>query len=244
MEPSWIDAADLADYAERLVLVVMAHPDEVEYFVGGTVALLADAGADLSYVLVTSGDKGSDDPAMTPDNLAATREEEQRVAAARFGVRAVAFLREPDGEVLLSNALRRRVGAEIRRARPDLVIGPDPLGYLHQPTVNHPDLYPVGEAVLHAVSVGAAGRLHFADLLVEGLAPHRVSELWLAGSPAPDHWVDITGVIERKFEALAGMATQVRDKAKLRAQFEREFRAPGNGGSALYREGLRRLRFD
>lgn len=243
MEPSWIDAADLAGYDGRRVLVIMAHPDEVEYFVGGTVALLADAGAELAYVLATSGDKGSDDPAMTPHRLAAIREEEQRVAAARYGVREVTFLREPDGEVLPSNALRRRVAAEIRRARPNLVIGPDPLGYLHQPTVNHPDLYPVGEAVLHAVSVGAAGRLHFADLLVDGLVPHRVGELWLAGAPLPDHWIDTTDVLERKFEVLAGMTTQVRDRAELRAQFEANFRASGTGGETVYREGFRRLRF-
>src|SRR5215510_16466979 len=114
--------------SERIqrVMVVTAHPDDSEFGAGGTIARLVREGKHVSYCIVTNGNKGSSDRAMTPERLAAIREEEQRNAARVLGVEMVEFLGFPDCELEDTRETRRAVTAAIRRHRPDLLIAQNP----------------------------------------------------------------------------------------------------------------------
>jgi len=108
------------------VLVVAAHPDDIEFGAAGTVARWVGEGAEVRYLVMTRGDKGSDDPSTDPRELAETREREQRAAAAEIGVAGVDFLDEPDGQMEPSLRLRERVTYAIRAFRPEVVMTHDP----------------------------------------------------------------------------------------------------------------------
>src|SRR5437764_8900623 len=110
----------------KKIAVVMAHPDDAEFVCAGTVARWADEGQEVVYVLLTSGDKGSDDPEMTPERLVVTREAEQRAAARILGVKDVFFLKNPDAYLEPSLDLRRQLTGVIRRLKPDVVVCQDP----------------------------------------------------------------------------------------------------------------------
>ncbi|MDW8059636.1 MAG: PIG-L deacetylase family protein [Thermomicrobium sp.] len=194
------------------VLVVMAHPDDAEFICAGTVARWASEGSEIVYVLVTSGDKGSNDPTMTPERLAELREAEQLEAARILGVAHVEFLRYRDAEVVADRRLRRELVRAIRRFKPDAVICQDPTSrYFGQEYIQHPDHIAVGEATLAAVFPSARDRLTFPELVEEGLEPHVVRYVYLTGSREPDVFVDITEVFERKIAALRAHRSQLGD---------------------------------
>jgi LmbE family N-acetylglucosaminyl deacetylase len=193
------------------VLVVMAHPDDPEFAAGGTVARWAEAGAEVTYVVVTDGSKGSGDRAMTSERLVAQREAEQRAAASRLGVREVVFLGFADGEIAPDLTLRHAITREIRRFRPDVVITHDPARLYWDQYINHPDHRAVGQATLDAVFPTARDFLNVPALLAEGLEPHNVREVYLSGAVEPDTWVDIEPVLERKVAALREHASQFAD---------------------------------
>jgi LmbE family N-acetylglucosaminyl deacetylase len=102
-------------------MVVMAHPDDPEFLAGGTIAKLAREGREITYVIVTNGNKGSDDPAVTSERLASIRQDEQQQAARVLGVERVEFLGYEDGELEDTRAVRRDVTCQIRRWRPRLI---------------------------------------------------------------------------------------------------------------------------
>lgn len=226
----------------RRAMVIWAHPDDLEYFVGGTVALWATAGVEVTYVLVTSGDKGLDDLRVSPAEVAAIREREQRGANAVLGIQNVVFLGEPDGELTPTLELRLRLVCEIRRYRPDAVMLPDPTRYFFEGFVNHPDHRAAGEAALAAVAPAAANPRYHPELLAQGLAPHRVSELWLATSPQPNRWVDISGVFEAKVAAMRCHESQIHDPHGLEAHMAAHTLHTGALGETGHREGFRYLK--
>lgn len=222
-------------------LVVVAHPDDPEFPAGGTIATLTDAGAVVTYVIVTDGSKGTGDRSLTGPALAALRVEEQRAAARTLGVAGVVFLGLPDGEVVPDLALRHAVTREIRRHQPDVVITHDPSTYYTDSYVNHPDHRAVGQATLEAIFPTARDFLNAPHLLAEGLEVHKVREVWLTLNPQPDHIVDISATFDRKIAALHAHRTQFADPDGL-AQRIRE-RAAGVGaphGLALA-EGFKRI---
>jgi LmbE family N-acetylglucosaminyl deacetylase len=185
------------------LLVIMAHPDDVEFVAGGTVIKWLNAGCKVSYVLVTSGDAGSHDPTMTRPELARRREAEQRQAARHIGVEEVIFLGYHDGEVEPTLTLRRELVRQIRRFKPEVVLTFDPTQlYVNGSYINHPDHRAVGQATLDAIAPAAAMRLNFPDLLAEGLAPHRVREVYAASAANPDTWIDVSATFELKLETL------------------------------------------
>jgi LmbE family N-acetylglucosaminyl deacetylase len=187
----------------RRVLVVAAHPDDADFGAGGAAALLALAGWEVRYLVVTDGSKGSDDPAFTPGLLVATREEEQRVAAAHLGVRSVGFLGFTDGELAYSRTLLGAITREIRSFRPYAVYTHDPEPVvINEGFVNHSDHRLTGLATVDAVYPTARDRLNFPQQVAEGLQPHKVRELYLWGSNQPNCDVDITAVAAAKVEAL------------------------------------------
>jgi LmbE family N-acetylglucosaminyl deacetylase len=193
---------------ERL-LVIAAHPDDIEFVVAGTVAKWVQAGTEARYVVATSGDAGTHRRDRTRQELARIREAEQCAAARAVGVETVVFLRYPDGMVEPSLALRRDLVREIRRFRPDMAMCFDPTRlYVGDSYINHPDHRAVGQAALDALWPTAAMPLSFPEQIAKGLEPHRVRQILLASPVQPDTWVDISATIEVKIEALRQHASQ------------------------------------
>ena len=224
----------------RRALVVMAHPDDIEFTCGGTVAALADDGWQVAFCLVTSGDKGSKDPNLSPADLAALREAEQQAAAAELGVQRCIFLRWPDGFVEDGPELRAALVRVVRQTRPELLITWD--GYRG---FNHRDHRTVGLAALDAVFPLARNPNTYAEQLTDGLEPHRVNTVLLAGAREPNYWVDVSDQLERRIDALFRHATQVQalnreEMAKRMAQRQKRAAAEGR---VPWAESFRRLTF-
>jgi len=187
------------------ILVVCAHPDDIEIHAGGVVALLATRGRQVVLVLVTSGDRGTADPACTREQIAALREVEQRKAAHTLGVDDVRFLRFPDGDVQYhARELRERVVGLIRALRPRVVITHDPFGRAENADACsvYPDHRAVGATVFEAAYVAAPGPLFHPEHLAEGLAPHKPERLLCVMSDRPNVFVDIGGVFATKWAAI------------------------------------------
>ena len=201
------------DPPER-VLVIAAHPDDIEFVVAGTIAKWVRAGTHVAYVLATSGDAGTHQIGITRQELARIREAEQRAAARAIGVDHVVFLGYPDGEVQPTLELRRDLVREIRRFRPDTVICFDPTRlFVGGMYINHPDHRAVGQAAVDAVSPTAAMPLAFAEQLVEeGLKPHRVRQLLVTSTLNPDTWVDISTTLDLKVKALLEHKSQMDER--------------------------------
>lgn len=223
------------------VMVILAHPDDPEFFCGGTIGRWAYEGKEIIYVLATHGERGSDDPAISPEQLARIREEEQRAAARVLGVREVIFLNYPDGSLVPSLELRRDLARQIRRWKPDVVITCDPTVRYRSSYLNHPDHRAIGDAALDAVFPDARNPLQFPELRDEGLEPHRVREVYIAGAAQPDTEVDITDFLDRKLAALLQHRSQIKDPEGLEARLKEWYRAEGPDGSVRYVERFRRV---
>ena len=193
--------------------MVAAHPDDPEFACAGALVRWVDQGCRVHYLLCTSGDKGSKDPKMTSDRLAAIREGEQREAARRIGVESVDFLREPDGEFEPSLANRERIARAIRQLRPDVLVTHDPWRRYQL----HPDHRAVGFCTLDAM-VAARDHLYLPRLFRSGLEPHTVPEILLFGTDDPNVWVDISSTFARKIDALRAHESQVQRIPNLEAR--------------------------
>jgi LmbE family N-acetylglucosaminyl deacetylase len=224
-------------------MVVVAHPDDAEFMAAGTVAKWARVGASVTYVVVTTGDKGSEDPAMTPARLAEIREAEQRAAGAILGVNAYVFMGYPDGYLEPTLGLRRDIARVIRTHRPEVVICFDPTNrFLTDSYVNHPDHRASGDATVDAIFPTARDRLTFPELLAEGLEPHKVAQLWLGHPAQANIWVDIAETLDLKCKALCAHPSQLdADVVEFAAQLAR-WTAEGQGFE--YGESFRRIVFD
>jgi LmbE family N-acetylglucosaminyl deacetylase len=192
----------------KRALVVVAHPDDIDFGSAGTVATLTSHGVDVAYCLVTSGDAGGDDSTHTNEERAAIRETEQRAAADEVGVSNLTFLRWPDGQVEPTLLLRREIARVIRTHRPDLVITQSPERNWDRLFASHPDHLAVGEATMRAVYPDARNPHAFPELLREGLIPHAVGAVWLSAGAATMA-VDITDIFDRKLAALKRHESQV-----------------------------------
>jgi LmbE family N-acetylglucosaminyl deacetylase len=224
------------------VLVVAAHPDDIEFGAAGTVARWVSEGATARYLLVTRGDKGSDDPATDPAALAELRAAEQRAAAAELTVERVDFLDEPDGQVEPTLRLRERITRAVREFRPEVVMSHDPtVLFVNNEWVNHPDHRAVGQVTVDAVFPSARDPLNFREHLDQGLAPWKVAELFLWSTNEANQLVDIGATLDRKIAALSRHASQFRAFEETERWLRR--RAEELGERAGYRaaEGFRRV---
>jgi LmbE family N-acetylglucosaminyl deacetylase len=200
-----------AFYAPQRAMVIVAHPDDIEFGCAGTVARWVKAGAEVSYVLCTSGDVGIAKPELTRAQVTEIREAEQLAAAEVVGVKEVVFLREPDGTLVNTLDLRKRLVREIRRFRPEVVVCLDPtLFFVSSNTyINHPDHRAAGTAAVDAV-FPAAGQPHvFEELAAEGLAAHKVRKLYVDSWGNGDTFVNITDTIDLKLAALRKHVSQM-----------------------------------
>jgi LmbE family N-acetylglucosaminyl deacetylase len=195
------------------VLVVAAHPDDVDFGAAGTVAAFTSSGLDVTYCIVTSGEAGGSDRHMARGDMAALRQDEQRAAAAVVGVSDVRFLGHPDGMVQSTLELRRDISRVIRQVRPERVLAPSPDRDWAFIYASHPDHLAAGEAAACAVYPDARNPFAHPELLeVEGLEPWTVPELWLMGpGKDPDIAVETTATVERKVSALLCHKSQIPD---------------------------------
>ena len=217
------------------VLGIFAHPDDPEFFAGATFAKLAAAGSEVSFVVATSGDKGSSDPEMTSERLATIREAEETAAAAALGVPRVCFLRFPDGALQPDLDLRERLTRVIRQVRPELVITCDPMVFYRDGgSLNHPDHRAIGTATLDAVYPTARDRLNFPDHEKEGLAPHKVRHLYVAGSPNPNFRVDVSDHIDTQINSLSEHRSQISDMDRLGEMIRKRTLDPDSGRNYEY----------
>jgi LmbE family N-acetylglucosaminyl deacetylase len=230
-------------YVPESAMVVVAHPDDAEFLVAGTVAKWARAGATITYVIITKGDKGSDDPAMTPSRLTEIREAEQRAAGAVLGVKHYEFMGYPDGYLQHTLELRRDLARLIRRYKPEVVMCFDPENrFLGTDYANHPDHRASGDATVDAIFPTARDRLTFPELLADGLEPWKVKQLWMGATREANVWVDIGDTLELKQKALAAHPSQLGPEIV-------EFAVMMGRGSAMeqdfeYAEAFRRIIFD
>lgn len=226
-------------------MVVTPHPDDAEIGCGGTVGAWIKEGTEVVYVLCTNGDKGSGDPDMTSERLAAIREVEQAEAAATLGVKEVIYLGYPDGGLEDCIEFREQLVKAIRTHRPDVVFCTDPHRrsfYLHR------DHRMSGQVTIDAVFPFARDHLHFPEHKQEGLETHKVGDILMWGTEEPDTFFDITDSIELKVEALKkhasqvssddGSLDQVGDFVKANAQ------RVGEKAEFPYAEGFRRMQFN
>jgi LmbE family N-acetylglucosaminyl deacetylase len=201
--------------APARVLVVCAHPDDVDFGAAGTVAALTAAGSHVFYCLVSSGEAGSDHLTIDARELALLREEEQTAAAKEVGVDDLTFLGHPDGAIEATIALRRDITATIRRTKPDVVITQSPERNLSRIFGSHPDHLAAGEATLCAVYPDARNPRSYPELISQGLHPHTVKEVWLMAHPSPDLRVDVTDTFDRKIAALRAHESQTAERDDL-----------------------------
>lgn len=186
-------------------MVVVAHPDDMEFSSAGTVAKFVAEGREVVLVQCTSGDKGTARRDISSAELAALREEEEREACRRLGVSQIEFLRLPDGELMPDLNFREKIVRQIRKHRPDIVITHDPF----RPYSLHPDHRAVGITTVDSVYPTARDPLYFPEHLEAGLEPHKVAELWLFGAEYPDTFIDISDTFEAKINALRAHVSQV-----------------------------------
>jgi LmbE family N-acetylglucosaminyl deacetylase len=199
------------DGVER-VLVVTAHPDDVDFGAAGTVARFTGAGVTVAYCIVTDGDAGGSDLEMPRPVMAEIRREEQRKAAAEVGVVDVTFLGYPDGRLMPSIELRRDISRVIRRFRPERVLTQSPERMWERIYASHPDHLAAGEAAICAVYPDSRNPFAHPELLAdEGLEPWTVAELWLMVMDPSSVVVDTTSVFDRKVAALKSHRSQVGD---------------------------------
>ncbi len=205
-----LERHELISPIER-ALVIVSHPDDAEFGAAATIAQLTTAGARVDYVVTTDGSKGTEDPDVTPDQLAATRMAEQRAAADILGVREIVHLGYPDGYLMPTLDLRRDITREIRRYRPDLVITQNPQRRLdHNPYVGHPDHLATGEATLASIYPAARAHLNFPELWrEEHLAPWKVRQVLLTGVEEPNLWIDVSGTFELGLRSILAHVSQV-----------------------------------
>jgi LmbE family N-acetylglucosaminyl deacetylase len=231
-----------AEAAPITILVIAAHPDDIEFGMAGSVARWTDAGHTVIYCIVTDGAAGSNDPDADLAALVRLRREEQLASAAVVGVYDVRFLGYADGTLQPTLELRRELTRLIREVRPFRVVCQDPTTiFFEQTYINHPDHRAAGEAAVYAVFPSAETRPIFPELLREGYMPHKVSELYLdLSSGQLDTVIDITDSIERKIAAVLCHRSQVGPEAE---QWTREWGAKlGASVGYAYAEGFRVMR--
>jgi LmbE family N-acetylglucosaminyl deacetylase len=216
----------------RRILVITAHPDDVDFGAAGTIAQWTDAGLEVSYCIATNGDAGGSDRSLPRTEMAAIRQAEQTAAAKQVGVHELHFLGYPDGRVEPTIALRRDLARVIRLLRPDRVVCQSPERNYARMGASHPDHRAVGSAALDAVYPDSRNPFAFPELLSdEKLEPWTVREVWISGSQSPTNYVDITDTFARKVAALRCHASQISDPDGLE-QFLRGWltRAAAQGG--------------
>jgi LmbE family N-acetylglucosaminyl deacetylase len=198
----------LDDASIERVLVVTAHPDDVDFGASGTIATWTSAGVEVTYCVITDGDAGGFDPDVPRSEIPGIRRAEQTAAAAAVGVQNLRFLGYPDGALVVSQDLRADISRVIRQVRPQRLVQQSPERNWERIGASHPDHMAAGEAAINAVYPDARNPFAHPHLAAEGLEAWTVPEVWVMGGPRPNHWVDITDHFPRKLAALDAHVSQ------------------------------------
>jgi LmbE family N-acetylglucosaminyl deacetylase len=224
------------------ILIILAHPDDPEFFCGATIARWTASGHEVTYYLLTRGDKGSSDRNVCPEDLAKRREIEQSNAAAVLGVKQVSFLQYLDGCLVPSLDIRREITRIIRREKPDILVSSDPTNYFpNELTINHPDHRAAGQIVCESFFPGVGNPMFFKELLDEELEPHQVKEVWLTLTSVPNTIIDVTDTWEIKIKALHEHVSQIADPIKLDERIRGRRTPDSTPESPRYEEKFRRF---
>jgi len=219
-------------------MVITAHPDDIEFGCGGSVAAWKKQGKSVVYVICTSGDKGSSDPEMDTEKLAKIREQEQLDAAAVLGVSDVVFLRYPDQGLEDSPQLRKDIVREMRRFRPRVVVTMDP----YRKYIWHRDHRICGQVVLDGVYPFVRDPLAYPDLLAD-YPPHKVAEIWFFGSEEPNYRIDISSEFDLKMTSLYCHVCQMDSMGteKVTAWVKKKCKDMASGTDFNYAEAFHRV---
>lgn len=241
-----MEATKFLPLAPRVVLGVAAHADDLDYGAAGSLAKFAAAGATVHYLILTDGSKGSSDATVSPEQLVTIRQAEQRAAMAAIGAAGIEFLNYPDGELEVTQELKKAIVTSIRSIKPDIIITMDPslLYSAARGFINHPDHRAAGQATLDAVFPLARDHLSFPELFAAGLAPHKTKTVLLISfdSDTSNFHVNITETIDKKMEALAAHVSQMPDPVNTQ-KLVRD-RAAKAGQSAGYQYAEEFIRID
>lgn len=214
MAATTIHPVRFQDWEEKMnILVILAHPDDPEFFMGGTLALWSQLGHKISYLLLTKGERGVSEQFPDGEALKEIRKIEQRNAADVLGVGPVDFLDHQDGllEVNLEN--RRQLVAEIRKRQPDIVVSSDPQTYFHTHYINHPDHRAAGLLTMEAVFPAAGNPGFFPEQIEQGLKPTQIRELWMSLTVDTNLTLDVSEYWQIRLEALQKHVSQIGDPA-------------------------------
>lgn len=228
------------------ILVILAHPDDPEFFCGATLAKWAREGHPITYLLLTCGDKGfnpATNPEMTPENLCGIRHEEQQNAAKVIGAQAVHFMDLPDGYLTSSLDLRRDIVREIRRHKPDILVTCDPQNLFAAYGINHPDHRACGQVVLDAVFPAAGNVAYFPELLAQGFQPHMPKEVWCSLTSQPNTTVDVTDTWKVKLKGILEHKSQMQDVKKLAERMKARHTEDSTDEYPRYEEKFRVVKY-
>ena len=226
----------MVDSEVERILVVTAHPDDLDFGAGGTIAQWTAKGITVSYCICTNGDQGGVDPSISRDEMKRIRRQEQTAAGKVFGVTDIHFLDYRDGWLVPTIELRKDIVRVIRKVRPQRMLIQSPERNWNRLGASHPDHLAAGEAAIQAIYPDSGNRFAFEDLLHdEHLEPWEIKEAWVMMAEGNDHHVDITDTFALKMQALAAHASQTSHMAG----FEERIREWGtrNGSSVGLTDG-------
>ena len=225
------------------ILIILAHPDDPEFFLGATIARWVNAGHTVRYVLLTRGDKGAQNDQQTIQEILRIRKIEQEKAIKTLGVSSVEYLDYADGYLVPDLEMRRQIVRCIRKYKPQIVVTCDPSNvFPNQHYINHPDHRAAGQVVLDAVFPAAGNHLFFPELLEQGFLPHHPEEVWMSLTSDPDMILDVTETLKDKIAALKKHASQIGDpEAFEKHMLERVEKA--DDASIKYEEKFRTIKF-
>jgi LmbE family N-acetylglucosaminyl deacetylase len=231
---------------KKRILVILAHPDDPEFFCGATIARWCNAGHEVHYCLLTRGQKGAQDFSRSAEDLAELRKKEQQAAADLLGVQSISFMDYIDGELFPDLEMRKMIIRVIRTFRPDILVTCDPTNLFPADNrINHPDHRAAGQAVIDATFPGAGNPMFFPELVnKEGLAPHSVEEIWLSVTTQPNLLIDVIDTFEKKLAAIHCHASQISGEIeKFDLMMRSRISIDPQTGQKVYEERFKRLKF-
>jgi len=207
--------------SKKSILVILAHPDDPEFFCGGTIAQWIKNGHQVDYVLMTRGEKGINDDFNDSFNIIEIRRNEQRKAADTLGVGTIEYLDYNDGMIVPDIEARKKIVASVRSHKPNIVVTCDPTNYyMNDNYINHPDHRAAGQIVIDAVFPGVQNKLYFPDLAEQGLKPHHVEEVWISLPKNQNTIMDVTAEWPIKMKALICHQSQIGNLEKFRKHMD------------------------
>lgn len=241
---------NLQSYANQPILAIGAHPDDIEFGCGGTMALLSKTGAQLHFVVATDGNRGSRHHQVEKDQLVANRRQEAQQAAEILGAKEVGYMDQEDGNLIADLAFKEKVVRIIRQVKPQAIFTHDPTWHYRineggTAWVNHTDHRACGAAVLDAVYPLARDLQSFPEHISQGLEPHTAPELFLYGNHQDANLhVDITETIQTKIDSINAHVSQIDDPQGLAERIRQMHATLAEGRQMKYAESFVHLTFE